>query len=168
MGRGPVMADAAGGGIRIVEDDLSGAAIRSLLEQHWAGMLASSPEGNCHYLDFSALKHASVSFWSIWSGPTLAGCGALKRHDTALGEVKSMRIADGLRGQGFGHAMLCHIIAAARGHGLAHLKLETGSGPDFADALALYARAGFVPCAPFATYRPDAFSRYLGLELTPA
>src|SRR3546814_9245565 len=34
---------------RIVEDDLSGAAIRALLEQHFAGMLANSPAGSCHF-----------------------------------------------------------------------------------------------------------------------
>ena len=33
---------------RIVEDDLSGAPIRALLEVHFAGMLANSPKDSCH------------------------------------------------------------------------------------------------------------------------
>lgn len=51
------MTDAAGrDGWHIVEDDLSGAPIRALLERHFAGMLANSPEESCHFLDFEGLK----------------------------------------------------------------------------------------------------------------
>lgn len=146
-------------------DDLSGSEIRALLEQHFAGMLANSPKDSCHFLDFDGLKAGNVSFWSIWRDDALAGCGALKQHDGDLGEVKSMRVADGFRGQGAGHAMLNHIIAEARGRGLGRLSLETGSGPAFEDASRLYTRAGFVHCAPFADYRPDPFSRFMTLEV---
>lgn len=65
-------------GWRIVEDDLSGPAIRALLEEHFAGMLANSPAGSCHFLDFDGLRGDGVTFWSIHRGGDLAGCGALK------------------------------------------------------------------------------------------
>src|SRR5690606_18629694 len=78
---------------RIVEDDLSGVAIRALLEQHFAGMLANSPVGSCHFLDFEGLRAGGVTFWSIHRGGDLAGCGALKRLDDGHGEIKSMRTA---------------------------------------------------------------------------
>jgi putative acetyltransferase len=149
----------------IQTDDLSGGAIRALLEQHFAGMLANSPKDSCHFLDFEGLQADGVTFWSIWDGDSLAGCGALKRLDAGHGEIKSMRVADAYRGRGAGHAMLMHIIAEARARGYGRLSLETGSGPAFGDALRLYERAGFAQCSPFADYRPDPFSQFMTMEL---
>lgn len=150
---------------RIVADDLSGPEVRALLEQHFAGMLANSPRESCHFLDFEGPKADGVSFWSIWCDEELAGCGALKQLDPTHGEVKSMRVADGWRGKGAGHAMLVHILGEARARGMGRLSLETGSGPAFADAAQLYARAGFAACPPFGDYRPDPFSRFMTLSL---
>ncbi len=146
---------------RIVEDDLSGAAIRALLERHFAGMLANSPAGSCHFLDFDGLRAGNVTFWSIHDGDTLAGCGALKQLDAAHGEIKSMRTADAFLRRGVAARMLDHIIDEARRRGLARLSLETGSGAAFEPAIALYRRYGFDDCAPFADYKPDPFSRFM-------
>ncbi|WP_082665259.1 GNAT family N-acetyltransferase [Sphingopyxis sp. H115] len=151
----------AGGGWRIVEDDLSGAAIRALLEVHFAGMLANSPAESCHFLDFDGLRAGDVTFWSIHKGNDLAGCGALKMLGLRHGEIKSMRTADAFLRQGVAAQMLGHIVAVARERGLDRLSLETGSGPAFQPALALYARHGFEECAPFADYESDPFSRFM-------
>jgi putative acetyltransferase len=156
-----VTTGAGEGDWRIVEDDLSGAAIRALLEQHFAGMLANSPAGSCHFLDFDGLRAGNVTFWSIHDGDTLAGCGALKQLDAAHGEIKSMRTADAFLRRGVAARMLDHIIDEARRRGLARLSLETGSGAAFEPAIALYRRYGFDDCAPFADYKPDPFSRFM-------
>ena len=146
---------------RIVEDDLSGPPIRALLEVHFAGMLANSPADSCHFLDFDGLNAPDVTFWSIHRGDDLAGCGALKRLGSAHGEIKSMRTAESFLRRGVAARMLEHIIVEARGRGLEHLSLETGSGAAFEPALALYRRYGFEDCAPFADYKPDPFSRFM-------
>ena len=146
---------------RIVEDDLSGTAIRALLEQHFAGMLANSPAGSCHFLDFDGLRAGDVTFWSIHAGDALAGCGALKQLDADHGEIKSMRTADAFLRRGVAARMLEHIIAEAKHRGLTRLSLETGSGAAFDPAIALYHRYGFADCDPFADYRPDPFSRFM-------
>jgi putative acetyltransferase len=159
------MAGAGEGDWRIVEDDLSGAAIRALLEQHFSGMLANSPAGSCHFLDFDGLRAGNVTFWSIHDGDTLAGCGALKQLDAAHGEIKSMRTADAFLRRGVAARMLDHIIDEARRRGLARLSLETGSGAAFEPAIALYRRYGFDDCAPFADYKPDPFSRFMTREI---
>lgn len=151
----------AGGGWRIVEDDLSGAAIRSLLEQHFAGMLANSPAGSCHFLDFDGLRRDDVTFWSIHCDGELAGCGALKMLDVTHGEIKSMRTHDAFLRRGVAARMLDHILTEARRRGAKRLSLETGSSPAFAPALALYRRYGFADCEPFADYKPDPFSRFM-------
>ena len=152
---------ADGGEWRIDIDDLSGAPIRALLEQHFAGMLANSPAGSCHFLDFDGLNGPDVTFWSIHHGQDLAGCGALKRLDSTHGELKSMRTADRFLRRGVAARMLEHVMAEARARGFARLSLETGSGSAFAPAAALYHRYGFVDCDPFADYRPDPFSRFM-------
>ncbi len=149
------------GAWRIVEDDLSGAAIRALLEVHFAGMLANSPAGSCHFLDFDGLRADGVTFWSIHRGDELAGCGALKMLGGVHGEIKSMRTSAYFLRQGVAARMLDHIITEARGRGLERLSLETGSGAAFEPALALYARYGFEECEPFAAYKPDPFSRFM-------
>lgn len=150
---------------RIVEDDLSGAAIRALLEVHFAGMLANSPADSCHFLDFDGLNAADVTFWSIHREGELAGCGALKMLGATHGEIKSMRTAEDFLRQGVAARMLDHIIDEARTRGLARLSLETGSSGAFEPALALYRRYGFTECEPFADYRPDPFSRFMTLVL---
>jgi putative acetyltransferase len=151
--------------IRIIEDDLTGKSVISLLEEHFAAMLASSPPGSCHFLDIAGLKQPGVTFWSAWDGPLIAGMGALKIHPNGLGEIKSMRTHRDFLRQGVAARVLQHIIAVARAHRLRRLSLETGSSPPFNAAIALYERNGFVACAPFADYRDDPFSRYYTLEL---
>lgn len=151
--------------MNITPDDLSGPAIRALLEEHFAGMLSHSPPGSCHFLDFEGLNAPSVTFWSIWDGDALAGCGALKQLDPHHGEIKSMRThADHIR-KGVAAHMLAHIMAEARSRGMARLSLETGTAEAFAPAISLYRRFGFVDCAPFGDYGPDPFSHFMTREI---
>lgn len=151
--------------MQIKQDDLTGPEIRALLETHFAGMLASSPPGSCHFLDFDGLNAPDVTFWSIWNGDALAGCGALKELTPEHGEIKSMRThADHLR-KGVGAKMLTHIISEARNRGFRRLSLETGSSDAFVPALALYDAHGFQVCPPFGDYVEDPFSRFMTLAI---
>lgn len=152
-------------GVRIVDDDLSGHEVRALLRFHTAEMERNSPPGGCHYLDLDALRNSDVSFWSIWDGPLLAGCGALREVDPALGEVKSMRTAPEHVGRGVGRQMLNHIIAVATARRYERLCLETGSGNAFVAAIRLYESEGFEATGPFGDYTATEFSRFYGLDL---
>lgn len=151
--------------MRIIEDDLTGAEIRALLETHFAGMLANSPAGSCHFLDFDGLNAADVTFWSIWDGDGLAGCGALKELSSDHGEIKSMRTHAGHLRKGAGTAMLMHIISEARQRCYQRLSLETGSSDAFLPARALYEAYGFEYCPPFGDYVEDPFSRFMTLAI---
>jgi putative acetyltransferase len=154
--------------MRIIEDDLSDARVIDLLRSHLIGSCANSAPGSSHALDVAGLKAPDVTFWTMWEGDTLLGCGALKRLAADHGEVKSMHTAQAARRTGIGSAMLAHIIAAARARGMSRLSLETGSWDYFAAARALYARYGFVACAPFADYVPDPSSVFMTLDLRDA
>ena len=147
--------------LTIKRDDLSGGAIRALLEEHLRHMHSLSPPESVHALDLSGLKHPAVTFWTIWDGEELVGCGALKALDARHGEVKSMRTTTSRRRTGAGRAMLEHILAEAIARGYTRLSLETGSMDAFAPARTLYASHGFVECAPFGDYREDPNSTFM-------
>lgn len=146
-------------------DDLSGAATRELLKLHLEGMHASSPAGSVFALDLSGLRMPEVTVWSAWDSDRIAGIGALKTLDAASGELKSMRTHPDYLRRGIAAALLEHIIAEARRRGLGRLSLETGSGPAFEAALALYRKRGFKDGEPFADYEKSAFNQFLHLKL---
>ena len=91
--------------------------------------------------------------------------GALKELDADHAEVKSMHTVEAARGQGIGRAMVDHLIAVARERGFRRVSLETGTGPVFAPARALYAGAGFEPCEPFGDYRRTDNNFYMTMYL---
>jgi putative acetyltransferase len=151
--------------LEIRADDLAGDATRALIRFHLAGMHASSPPGHVFALDLSGLTAPGIGFWTAWVGADIAGMGALMRLGDGTGEVKSMRThPDHLR-KGVAAALLEHIIATAREEGLVRLSLETGRGPPFEPALALYRNRGFRDGGAFAGYAPGDFSQFLHLDL---
>jgi putative acetyltransferase len=153
--------------LKIRLDDLSGAPTRALLAMHLSGMHANTPPGHVFALDLSGLQAPNVTVWSAWEGAAICGIGALKQHDAALGEVKSMRThPDHLR-KGVGAALLERIIDEARARGLRRLSLETGRGPAFEAALALYRKRGFVDGEAFGDYEGSEFNQFLHLDLVP-
>ena len=141
-------------------DDLRHPAVIALLQEHLDWMRTSLPE-SVHALDLGALRQPDIAFWTLWDGETLAGCGALRALDATHGEVKSMRTAQTHLRRGVAATMLDHILAEARRRGYARLSLETGSMAYFAPAHALYARAGFRPCAPFGDFVEDPNSVFM-------
>jgi len=149
----------------IQEDDLSGEPTRELLRIHLEGMHAASPPGSVFALDLSGLKTPQVTVWRVREGEQLVGVGALKALGADCGEIKSMRThPDHLR-KGVAALLLDHMIAQASARRWKRLSLETGSGPAFEPALALYRSRGFVEGEAFADYEPTEFNQFLHLTL---
>lgn len=151
--------------MRIQIDDLSGPEIHALLEEHLAHMYELSPPESVHALDLAKLRSPDITFWTVWEGSLLLGCGALRQLTPAHGEVKSMRTPEALRRQGAGRALMQHMIAEARARHYGRLSLETGSQPGFEPARSLYRSFGFTPCGPFGDYREDPNSFFMTLAL---
>jgi GNAT superfamily N-acetyltransferase len=75
------------------------------------------------------------------------GCGALKRKDRRIGEIKRMWVSSDTRGLGIGRRILEALEARARTFGLRTLRLETNHTLE--EAQALYRGCGYVEVAPF-------------------
>ena len=146
-------------------DNLQGPEIAQLLEEHIQDMRSVSPPESKHALDLEGLRKPEITFWTIWEGEQLAGCGAIKQLDAHHAEVKSMRTAPAFRRRGIARQMLEHIINEAQQRNYQRLSLETGSMPFFEPARQLYASFGFQFCGPFAGYKEDPYSVFMTLEL---
>jgi putative acetyltransferase len=146
-------------------DDLSSGATQALLILHLEGMHANSPPGHVFALDYSGLKAQDVTVWSAWEGGEICGIGALRQTDPLFAEVKSMRTHPDRIRRGVGKALLEHIITEARQRGVRRLCLETGIGPAFDAAVALYRNRGFVDSGPFSNYTQSKFNQFLHLDL---
>ena len=152
--------------MHIETDDLSRPAIHALLNEHLQSMYALSPPESVHALDLDKLRSPDITFWSVWDGSLLLGCGAIKQLSATHGEIKSMRTPDALRRRGAGRAMLAHIVGEARARGYQRLSLETGSVPGFEPAQKLYQSSGFTCCGPFGDYVEDPYSLFMTLSLS--
>lgn len=130
----------------------------ALLKTSHALMQSLFPPDENFYLDLDALRAPDIRFFAAFEGETCLGTGALALCG-GYGEVKSMFVAEDARGRGIADAILRRIETEAREHGLGALKLETGRGLDSAHRL--YARHGFVECAPFGAYPASPSSIFM-------
>ena len=146
-------------------DDPRKPELVELLARHLADMARHSPPESIHALGVDGLRAPGVTFWSVWHGQELVGCGALKELGATHGEIKSMRTVASYLRRGVGAKLLEHILGVARERGYRRLSLETGSMEAFRPARMLYARFGFEVCGPFAQYHEDPYSTFMTREL---
>ncbi|WP_097159908.1 GNAT family N-acetyltransferase [Bacillus oleivorans] len=151
--------------MQIKVDDLTGTEIAELLNEHLANMRMISPPESVHALDLEKLRRPEITFWSVWEGNQLVGCGALKELDRYHGEVKSMRTASAHLRKGIARQMLQHILEEAKRRGYQRVSLETGSMEAFEPARKLYVSFGFQYCEPFADYKEDPNSVFMTMEI---
>jgi putative acetyltransferase len=152
--------------MRIEIDDLTRPQVLVLLNEHLTNMYELSPPESVHALDVSKLRGSDITFWTVWEGAELLGCGALKELSPKHGEVKSMRTPQKMRRRGAGRAVLTHIVGVARERAYQLLSLETGSAEAFLPAQKLYESFGFTYCGPFGDYKDDPNSVFMQLRLT--
>lgn len=148
-----------------LDRDLADPRIIDLLSEHLRDMARHSPPESIHALDLDGLRRPDISFWTVWDGEALLGCGALKQLDVAHGEIKSMRTAEAHRRKGVAATMLRHLLDEAARRSYRTLSLETGSMMAFEPARRLYASFGFAYCAPFADYIDDPNSVFMTREV---
>jgi putative acetyltransferase len=145
--------------------DLGDAQVQALIAYHQSAMREGSPPGLSFALDLSGLEADDVSVWAVHVEGRVAAIGALKRLDDQSCELKSMRTHPDFLRQGHAAALLETIITQARLAGFKTISLETGSGPVFEPALALYRQRGFLNGEAFAGYTLTDFNQCLHLAL---
>jgi putative acetyltransferase len=147
--------------MRVRLDDLRGREVAELLSEHLESLAKVTPAESRHALDLEGLRRPDVTFWSVWDGESLVGCGALKDLGGGHGEIKSMRTSHKHLRRGVATTVLRHIIGEAGRRGYTRLSLETGSMDYFEPARRLYSKFGFKPCEPFGEYVPDRNSVFM-------
>jgi putative acetyltransferase len=121
-------------------------------------------EGANHFrLDPEEVADGRGAFLVAYISGQPVGCGAVRRIDPAVAEIKRMYVAPEARGRGVGRQVLMELEAEARRLGATRLVLETG--PRQPEALALYSRAGFVEVPNFGEYVGCEFSVCMAKEL---
>lgn len=124
------------------------------LETHLASLY---PRESRHGLSVEQLRAENVPFFVLRTDDgTPAGCAGVKLFGTEYAEVKRMYVRPQFRGHGFAKALLQHLEAYTREHGVTCLRLETGIYQT--EAIGLYERLGFQQIPPFGTYTNDPLS----------
>jgi putative acetyltransferase len=149
--------------IVIAAEDPRQPAVMALVAELDRLMVELYPPQSNHLLDVATLAAPGVTFLVARAGARALGCGAIRRHDGELGEIKRMFVDPSQRGTGLGRRILAALEAEARRIGLKRLALETGIYQP--EAIGLYRAAGFRDCAPFADYKPDPLSLFMIKEL---
>ncbi|WP_223421155.1 GNAT family N-acetyltransferase [Tateyamaria pelophila] len=84
-------------------------------------------------------------------GDTVVGCAMYYPIDATTTEIKRVFVSPQARGSGAGQALISNAMARAHADGYKRMVLD--SIAPLTEAIALYERMGFAPCAPF--YDPD-------------
>ena len=150
--------------LQIKTDDLSSAGVAELLAEHLRSTALVTPPESRHALSLEALRHPKITFWAVWRGDEVVGCGALRELSPDHGEIKSMRTATAFLRKGIAARLLEHIIGEAKRRAYRRLSLETGAMPYFTPARRLYEKFGFSECRPFAGYVQDPNSLFMTLK----
>lgn len=154
------MADA-----RIAPADFADQSLQALIRLHLSGMRTHSPADSVHALDATALAEPGLALFVLSDGGEALAMGAIRPIDATSFEIKSMRTLPDRAGRGLGRAVLEYLITEATGRGARRLSLETGSGPAFEPALALYRSRGFRPGPAFGGYTATEFNQFLHLDI---
>ena len=139
--------------------------LAAFLLAHHRDMDGTAPPESQHALPLTGLLAPGVRLFAVVEDGHPIATGALAAIDDEHEELKSMRTDPAQRGRGLATAMLSFLQADAVSRGIRRISLETGSQDFFLPARTLYARAGFVECAPFGGYLLDPHSTFMTLSL---
>lgn len=138
--------------------DLVSPEAQSLIRALNAELARQYPEeGANHFrLDVDEVSDGRGAFLVATRNGKAIGCGAVRRIESQVGELKRMYVVPEERGSRVGRLLVAALEAEAKELGLTRLVLETGTRQTA--ALALYQNAGF--------NRIELFGEYIGSSLS--
>lgn len=137
--------------------------VRSLIAALNAYLLSLTPPEYCSHMTVEQMARPDTTVFIAREDGKAVGCGALRRHDGGIGEVKRMYTVPECQGKGIGGRILEAVLAHARQEGLNRMVLETGDRHPA--AWRVYQRAGFKRCGPVLDYPDSPWSVFYELEL---
>jgi len=155
-----------GDDLRICRERVESLVAQDLIAALNAELLERYPEDGSadHFrLESHEVTPGRGSFLVAYEEAVPIGCGAVRRIEAGVAEVKRMYVAPAVRGRGVGRALLAALEAEARDLGATRLVLDTG--PRQPEAIALYERAGFVHIEAFGEYEDHPLSVFMGKDL---
>lgn len=127
--------------------------VRELVAELNATLLELTPPEFVFHMTVEQMAEPATTVFIAREDGRAVGCGALKRHEGGVGEVKRMYTRPSHRGRKVGAEIVQRIEALAREQGIERLVLETGDRHPA--AWTVYERAGFTRCGPVLDY-PDS------------
>ena len=140
--------------------------IRVLVAELNATLLELTPPEFVFHLTVEQMAERDTTVFIARDGDAVVACGALKRHDGGVGEVKRMYTRPSHRGRRIGAMIVERIEALAHAEGLTRLVLETGDRHPA--AWTVYERAGFTRCGPVLDYSDSKWSVFYEKTLIPS
>ncbi len=138
--------------------------VRALIAELNAVLLELTPPEYCFHMTVEQMAEDDTTVFIARDAGQAVACGALKRHDGGIGEVKRMFTRPSHRGRKIGEAIVQRIEALARLEGLTRLVLETGDRHPA--AWTVYERSGFSRCGPVLDYPDSQWSVFYEKNLT--
>ena len=138
--------------------------VRVLVAELNETLLALTPPEFCFHMTVEQMAEPTTTLFVARDDGAAVACGALKRHEDGVGEVKRMYTRPSHRGRKIGAALVGQIEALAREEGMNRLVLETGDRHPA--AWTVYERAGFTRCGPVLDYPDSAWSVFYEKSLT--
>jgi putative acetyltransferase len=130
--------------------------VRILIAELNDALLALTPPEFCFHMTAEEMAGPETTvFVARMRGEAIA-CGALRRHEGGVGEVKRMYTRPVYRGFRVGGRILEKIEDLAVSEGLTRLVLETGDRHPA--AWRVYERGGFTRCGPVLDYPASSYS----------
>jgi putative acetyltransferase len=149
--------------VLIQTDDPASHAARELIGRLDKYLTDLYPAESNHLLSVEALQQPNVTFLIASVDGEVAGCGAFVNQGEEYAEIKRMFVLPEFRGIKLGRRILEELENFARASGLELARLETGIHQ--AEALHLYARAGYQRRGPFGDYPEDPLSIFMEKKL---
>ncbi|WP_377191173.1 GNAT family N-acetyltransferase [Ruegeria meonggei] len=143
--------------------------LRPIIQAHLAHSWGATPQTSNHTLDVDALREPGIRFWALYEAGKAMGCGALKTLPDGTAEVKSVHVVAAARGRGLAQVIMTYLADLARTEGVSALVLETGAAhlSEYEAARKLYEALGYSYCGPIFGYDDDPNSAFMRLALEP-
>lgn len=140
---------------------------QALMALSEALMSALYPSESNHFEPADGLRPPGGSFFGVWRGERLVGCGGVKHFaasdEPAYGEIKRLFVLDSERGRGVARQLMARLEGELVDRGVRLARLETGIHQP--EALGLYRRLGYIERPPFGGYAADPLSVFMEKSL---